>query len=235
MANEFWTGKRKKFWTIGAILIGLTAAGVVIAYFSVMSKESKNAPRAAEKGELAAYLSDEFKAAGREGARLDQKFPVTDPGPDLHAWESQLPHAAPQLLDGPAGILQGHRAQSAEPIRPLRHQSGQEVVLRAGEHRRAAGRCVMAERDRDRRDHLQRHTFGVHVGQPPAGGPAAAVDVPVRPAAHQDARVRLTALLHGWPVRPGRYGREIRQRRRDGMGVQVDEPHNQRCLGTTGP
>jgi hypothetical protein len=54
------------------------------------------------------------------------EFPVTDAGPDLRAQKSQLTHAAPQLRDGQAGVLQGHRAESAEPVRPLRDQSGRK-------------------------------------------------------------------------------------------------------------
>ena len=159
------------------------------------------------------------------------------PGPD-----TAVPSAA-VTAPGPArkGLIDLHTHAIAPSlpdlaaVAPWAHWPSVEQSSETDARILVGGRRVMAERDRDRRDHLQRHAFGVHVGQPPAGGPAAAVDVPVRPAAYQDARVRLAALLHGWPVRPRRYGREIRQRRCDGMGVQVDEPHNQRCLGTTGP
>jgi len=75
--SPFWTPSRKKFWTIGAILILLTAAGVLTTF--LLASRAGTEPRSAAKGELSAYLSDEHKAAFREGTRLEQKFPVTDP------------------------------------------------------------------------------------------------------------------------------------------------------------
>ena len=74
--KPFWTPARRRFWTIGAILILLTAAGVLTAY--LVASKPEGLPREAGKGELAAFLSDEHKAAFREGTNFSQKFPVTD-------------------------------------------------------------------------------------------------------------------------------------------------------------
>jgi hypothetical protein len=94
---------------------------------------------------------------------------VTDPGADLHPEEPKLLHTAAQLGDRRPGILQRHRSEGPEPLRALGHQAGQEVVLRAGQHRSAVGRSVMAEGDRSGGDHLQGYAVGVHVGQPALG------------------------------------------------------------------
>lgn len=89
--GEFWTAKRKRFWAVGVVLIGLAAATVVTLYV-VESSPPKDLPRSAANGELSAYLSDEFKAVSREGTRLEQKLPVTDPAQiseSLHNWIGQ--------------------------------------------------------------------------------------------------------------------------------------------------
>jgi hypothetical protein len=72
----FWTPQRKKFWAIGGVLIALVAVGVLSAF--LLARRGNPEPRSAGKGELAAYLSDEHKAAFREGTRLDQKFTLTE-------------------------------------------------------------------------------------------------------------------------------------------------------------
>jgi len=115
--GEFWSGRRKKFWTIGVILMLLTAGGVAAAYLIVVKKESANLPRPAAKGELSAYLSDEFKAANREGTRLEKKFPVTDPaqfaesmqswvGPKV-TWEEFFPGGGVKMLGAGAAAVPG--------------------------------------------------------------------------------------------------------------------------------
>ncbi len=73
---KFWSKERKKFWMIGALLILLVAAAVAGIYFNASKPDG--VPREANKGELSGYLSDEHKAAFRDGTRLEQKFPVTD-------------------------------------------------------------------------------------------------------------------------------------------------------------
>lgn len=90
--STFWSGRRKKFWIVGAVLILITAGVVGGMYAREMKKESAPIPRSAAKGELSAYLSDEFKAVAREGTRLDQKFTVSDMaqfGESLHLWVGQ--------------------------------------------------------------------------------------------------------------------------------------------------
>lgn len=74
--SQFWSKERKKFWIIGLVLI-LVAAGVVAGIY-LNARKPDGVPREAGKGELAAYLSDEHKAAFREGTRLEQKFDVND-------------------------------------------------------------------------------------------------------------------------------------------------------------
>lgn len=73
---SFWTAQRKRFWMIGGALIVLVGVGVLAAF--LLASQPEGLPTSAGKGELAAYLSDEHKAAFREGTRLDQKFTVTD-------------------------------------------------------------------------------------------------------------------------------------------------------------
>jgi hypothetical protein len=83
----FWTAKRKRFWTIAGALIVLVALGVLSTF--LIARRPEAGPQSAGKGELAAYLSDEHKAAFREGTRLDQKFTLTDMaalGPSLQNW-----------------------------------------------------------------------------------------------------------------------------------------------------
>lgn len=75
--TEFWTPQRRRFWAIAAALI-LLSAGVVAGVYLVASRPGTS-ERAANKGELSAFLSDEHKAAFREGTKLEQKFPVKDP------------------------------------------------------------------------------------------------------------------------------------------------------------
>jgi hypothetical protein len=72
----FWTPKRKRFWTLAGALIALVALGVLGAF--LIASRPDLGPQSAGKGELAAYLSDEHRAAFRDGTRLDQKFTVTD-------------------------------------------------------------------------------------------------------------------------------------------------------------
>jgi hypothetical protein len=85
--STFWTAQRRKFWLIGGVLILLTAGGVLTAY--LVASKPEGLPRSAAKGELSAFLSDEHRAAFREGTKLEQKFPVTDPdrlGDSLRDW-----------------------------------------------------------------------------------------------------------------------------------------------------
>lgn len=76
MGASFWTAKRKRFWArAGAFIVG--SAGLVATVAYVASRPSIE-ERAATRGELAAFLSDEHKAAFREGTNVGQKFPVKD-------------------------------------------------------------------------------------------------------------------------------------------------------------
>lgn len=79
---------QKKITYLVLLLIGLV--GVGIAYF--ITSQPKEPPRSAAKGELSAYLSEEFKAIGRDAKLSEKKFPVTDaeqvPG-SLHNWIGQ--------------------------------------------------------------------------------------------------------------------------------------------------
>ncbi len=83
--SAFWTAKRRRFWTIGAVLILITG-GVVLGTYLVASRP-EGVPREAARGELSAFVSDEHKAAFKEGAK--PKFPVSDEaalGDSLRDW-----------------------------------------------------------------------------------------------------------------------------------------------------
>jgi len=75
-ASGFWTAGRKRFWMIGGSLIVL--AGLVVLAVFLVASQPEEGPRSAGKGELAAFLSDEHKAAFREGTRLEAKYTITD-------------------------------------------------------------------------------------------------------------------------------------------------------------
>jgi hypothetical protein len=88
------------------------------------------------------------------------------PRPDLHAEVAGQPHASAEFLDRSVGILQWYGRECAEALWAFANQLGEEVVLRRCQIQRT-GRCgVVAERDGNRRDDLDRHSLAIHVGEP---------------------------------------------------------------------
>jgi hypothetical protein len=89
-----------------------------------------------------------------------------DPGADLDAEESALTHAPAHLVDGSIRVLQSDGAQRSEAGGVLVHDPGEELVLRRCQFSRTGGRCLVAERHRNRRKHLHRNALTVHVDEP---------------------------------------------------------------------
>ena len=125
-------------------------------------------------------------------------------------------------------ILQRHRAEAREPVRPRPHHLRDRVVLQAREPCRHAGVELVRERRRQRAEHLQVDPGRVHVGDPPGRVPAARVDVAKRHAVA--AQLTAARVVHG-QARPrrrrcveafGRAGEVVR--------VEVDSLHHSpRC------
>jgi hypothetical protein len=85
---------------------------------------------------------------------------------DLDAEESGMAQAPAHLVDGPVGILQGDSAQRGETVWVLAHDPGKELVLSRREFGGAGRRRPIAERHRNRREHLHSNAFTIHVDEP---------------------------------------------------------------------
>jgi len=84
---------------------------------------------------------------------------------DLDTEESRLAHAPAHLVHCPIGILQGDGAQRRETTRMPTHDPSEELVLSRCQFGRAGRRRPIAERDGNRRKHLHRNIFAIHVGE----------------------------------------------------------------------
>ncbi len=109
----------------------------------------------------------EFMRDGEEPvqARVGQ-LGTADLRADLDTEESRSAHAPAHLVDGPVGVLQGDGAQRREAGWVLAHDPGEELVLSRRQFGRAGRGRLVAERHRNRRKHLYRNTFTIHVGEP---------------------------------------------------------------------
>ena len=108
----------------------------------------------------------EFVRGGEEPVQAGVgQFGAGDLCADLHAEESRLAHAPAHLVHRPIGILQGDGAQRCETSWMSTHDPSEELVLRRRQVGRASRRRPIAERDGNRRKHLHRNIFAIHVGE----------------------------------------------------------------------
>lgn len=170
------------------------------------------------------YQCAQFMSDGEEPvqARIGQ-LDIADPGADFDTEKSRFAHAPSQLIDSPVGFLQGDGAQRREAGGVLVDDPRKEVVLRCCQFGCAGRRCTIAEGHRNRREHLHRNAFAIHVDKPRLRRPAAMVDSPVGPSTEHQARLGVADAFDAGPLIVRVDPAQIRQRFVDGMCVDIEK------------
>ena len=147
---------------------------------------------------------------------------IRDVRADLDPGEPELTDAPLQFGDREIRVLERDRAKAGEPVRSIGDDPCQVIVEQARDSGCVDGRLVVREHDRHGGQDLEAHAGAIAILEPPGRVPAVVAHLAEDSLVDHDARAPRTERLQLRPAPVPEARPEVRPRRREDVGVDVD-------------